>query len=58
MYEHGLSEGVIYFETTRNLGGEESIYALNSSGEYNSTNGKQYIGIGGDLDVEITMENN
>ena len=56
MYEHGLSEGIIYYETRRNFGGELPIYILNSSSLYNSTNGKQFLGSGGDLEVEVAME--
>ena len=56
MYEQGLSEGVIYFETKINLGGEFSIYVLNSSSEYIPTNGKQFLGDSGDLEVNIAMD--
>ena len=56
MYEQGLSEGVIYFESRRNLGGELYIYVLNSSSEYIPTNGKQFLGVGGDMEVDIAMD--
>jgi len=49
MYEIGLEQGVIYFETRKNI--YEEIYVLDPSPQYNSTYGRHYLNPMGEEEV-------
>ena len=54
MYEIGLDQGVIYFETRKNI--YEQIYVLDPSPQYNSTYGRNYLNPMGEAEVEEILE--
>lgn len=59
MYDVGWKQGIIYFETRKNLGMSERIYELDHTGNSSATNGKKFFdedGQSGDKDVEIAEE--
>lgn len=54
MYEQGLAQGVIYFETRKNI--YEEIYHLDTSPKYSGTNGRRYLNPNGDEEIKFVME--
>jgi adenosine deaminase CECR1 len=57
LYKHSINEGVTYLEPRKHLGsGDELLYVLDNSPEYEETNGKRYIDPDGQLEVEVTLE--
>ena len=53
MYELGLEQGVIYFETRKNI--YEEIYFLDPSPRYYSTYGRRYLDPMGDREIRVIM---
>jgi len=56
IYQHGLNEGVTYYEARKNFGPAERLYVMDPSGANNATNGKKFLDQGGDLEVDTTLK--